>query len=181
MTIDQNGKVGIGTTSPSAKLDVAGEIKFGNTSSTCDGTNEGQQRYNSTSKNMEFCNGTAWTAYGTGSSSGRTSCPANFTLIGTSGSAEAFCISTNQETSDSWVNAATTCYAKSPKARLCSLGEWTMACVAGASGPNNMTGHQEWTADATYVSDAVIVGQSGCDSFNFGGITGPYGSRCCFR
>jgi hypothetical protein len=54
------GKVGIGTTTPVAKLDVAGEIKLGNTASTCNGTNEGQQRYNSSSKNMEFCNGTAW-------------------------------------------------------------------------------------------------------------------------
>ncbi len=54
------GKVGIGVTNPAAKLDVAGEIKFGNTASTCNATNEGQQRYNSTLKRMEFCNGTAW-------------------------------------------------------------------------------------------------------------------------
>ena len=60
------GNVGVGTATPVAKLDVAGEVKFGNTSSTCNSTNEGQQRYNSTSKNMEFCNGTSWTAYGTG-------------------------------------------------------------------------------------------------------------------
>lgn len=54
------GNVGIGTASPTAKLDVAGEIKFGNTSSTCNAVMEGQQRYNSTSKRMEFCNGTGW-------------------------------------------------------------------------------------------------------------------------
>jgi hypothetical protein len=65
------GNVGIGTASPAAKLDVAGEVKFGNTSSTCNSTNEGQQRYNSTSKVMEFCNGTAWTAFATASTSGR--------------------------------------------------------------------------------------------------------------
>lgn len=65
-----SGNVGIGTTSPVAKLDVAGEVKFGNTSSTCNSTNEGQQRYNSTSKVMEFCNGTAWSTFGTNSCSG---------------------------------------------------------------------------------------------------------------
>lgn len=60
MRITSAGNVGIGTVSPAAKLDVAGEIKLGNTSSTCNATNEGQQRYNSTSKLMEFCNGTSW-------------------------------------------------------------------------------------------------------------------------
>ena len=64
MRITTGGNVGIGTTNPSSKLDVVGEIKFGNTSSTCNGTTEGQQRYNSTSKVMEFCNGTSWTAMG---------------------------------------------------------------------------------------------------------------------
>jgi len=60
MRINNNGNVGIGTTSPAAKLDVNGEIKLANTSSTCNATNEGQQRYNSSIHSMEFCNGTAW-------------------------------------------------------------------------------------------------------------------------
>ena len=66
MRIDASGNVGIGTTSPAAKLDVSGEIRLGNTASTCNATNEGQQRYNSTSHQMEFCNGTSWTSLGSG-------------------------------------------------------------------------------------------------------------------
>lgn len=58
------GNVGIGTAAPTARLDVAGEVKFGNTSSVCDATSEGQQRYNSSTKKMEFCNGTSWAAIG---------------------------------------------------------------------------------------------------------------------
>lgn len=60
------GNVGIGSATPTAKLDVAGEIKLGNTSSTCNAANEGQQRYDSTSKSMQFCNGTNWLSMSTG-------------------------------------------------------------------------------------------------------------------
>ena len=62
MTILGNGNVGIGSTTPTTKLEVAGEIKLGNTSSACNAANEGQMRYNSTLKIMQYCNGTTWTA-----------------------------------------------------------------------------------------------------------------------
>lgn len=55
------GNVGVGTPSPVAKLDVAGDVKVGNSAVACSGTNEGAVRYNSTSKVMEYCNATAWT------------------------------------------------------------------------------------------------------------------------
>ena len=84
VTILSGGNVGVGSTTPVAKLDVAGEVKFGNTSSTCDATNEGQQRYNSTSKVMEFCNGTAWTEFGSGGSGGVSTFHAQFITSGTS-------------------------------------------------------------------------------------------------
>lgn len=85
------GNVGVGTSNPMAKLEVSGEIKIGNTNSLCNASNEGQQRYNSTSKIMEFCNGSAWTPFGGSSlldcqtvscnTSGCTAtCPATYTL-----------------------------------------------------------------------------------------------------
>ena len=141
MRIDSSGNTGIGTASPAAKLDVAGEVKFGNTASTCNATNEGQQRYNSTSKQMEFCNATSWMAFG----SFRTSCPAGFTLIGTSGTAEAFCISTIEQTAAVWGTAADACTNLSPSAHLCDAAEWVTACYA-SSPPTGMTGNWEWVS-----------------------------------
>jgi len=43
-----------------SKLELTGEIKIGNSSLSCDSTNEGLQRYNSGLKKMEFCNGMSW-------------------------------------------------------------------------------------------------------------------------
>ena len=53
-------RVGINTTSPQATLDVNGGVKISNDTDACNASKEGTQRYNSTSKQMEFCNGTAW-------------------------------------------------------------------------------------------------------------------------
>ena len=53
--IVQNGNVGIGTASPTAKLDIAGDIKIGNSNTACTTANVGSLRYNATGKKMEFC------------------------------------------------------------------------------------------------------------------------------
>jgi len=68
IAIDPDGDVGIGTTSPSAKLDVSGGIsasagiKIGSVSSTCNSSRAGTMRYNSGV--MEFCDGSSWSTIG---------------------------------------------------------------------------------------------------------------------
>jgi hypothetical protein len=60
ITIDSSGYFGVGTTSPAAPLDVAGDVKIGNSSASCSSTNKGSIRYNNASSVLEFCNGTSW-------------------------------------------------------------------------------------------------------------------------
>lgn len=71
------GNVGVGSGKPAAKLDIAGEVKFGNTSIACETQTEGQQRYNSQLHTMEFCNGTTWTSMASAASSNSVTDPFN--------------------------------------------------------------------------------------------------------
>lgn len=56
------GPVSIGSAAPQTELDVAGEIRFGNTGIACDGNRSGAIRYNATSTAHEYCNGSDWQA-----------------------------------------------------------------------------------------------------------------------
>ena len=59
--------MGINETNPQAILDVAGDIKVGNSSATCSTTTAGSIRYNAASYDLEFCDGSNWIIAGDGS------------------------------------------------------------------------------------------------------------------
>lgn len=59
------GNVGIGTVAPVTKLDVSGGVRISMESATCAVSYAGTLRYNA--GNVEFCNGTTWAAFSTGS------------------------------------------------------------------------------------------------------------------
>lgn len=63
--VDSSSNVGIGNADPSVRLDVTGAVRFGVTSATCDASIEGAQRYNATTKRLDFCDGTTWQTTGT--------------------------------------------------------------------------------------------------------------------
>lgn len=58
------GDVGIGTTSPSSVLHVAGDIQIGNEGAACNASKAGAIRYNTGV--LQVCDGTAWAGVGSG-------------------------------------------------------------------------------------------------------------------
>ncbi|XLQ20057.1 MAG: discoidin domain-containing protein [Candidatus Moraniibacteriota bacterium] len=62
----------------STPINLTGSITLTNDTDACDVNKEGAMRYNDTTKVMEFCNGTQWGAFATGSSSGTSIIPHSF-------------------------------------------------------------------------------------------------------
>lgn len=60
--VTSTGYVGIGTSTPAARLDVSGGLRIGTDSTSCTSVNAGTLRYNSGV--VEYCNGTSWAAFG---------------------------------------------------------------------------------------------------------------------
>lgn len=56
-------RVGIGTTTPQAMLDVAGGVKVADDATICSTTTKGAVRYNSSSNKFEGCDGSDWAAF----------------------------------------------------------------------------------------------------------------------
>lgn len=52
------GNVGVGTAAPQSKLDVAGDVRIGNTAAACTAAKAGAMRYSAGA--MQFCDGAVW-------------------------------------------------------------------------------------------------------------------------
>jgi hypothetical protein len=72
LTIANSGLVGVGTTTPYTKLEVAGTVKVGDGAETCNSVNyAGGIRYTS-AKSIQYCDGTAWQTLASSGSGGVT-------------------------------------------------------------------------------------------------------------
>jgi len=80
--VDQikDGGLGVNSLAVFGNAGVTGYVQMGETTVVCDATVEGAQRYNSTDKYMEYCNGSSWTSFG---SAGASAGVETFTTSGT--------------------------------------------------------------------------------------------------
>lgn len=93
---------------------------------TCINTEKGSQRYNSDTNAMEYCNGSRWRGIG-----GITSCEQpGYTLVGTPGTASAFCISSTTTSGASFTAAREACIGSVDgyQKTMCSLQQYDFAC-----------------------------------------------------
>jgi hypothetical protein len=160
LTIDANGNVGIGSTSPGQKLSVNGTIE-------------------SKAGGVKFPDGTTQTT--AAPNIGLASCPSGFTMIGTSGKRGTYCIDTTERTASTWLTAKQTCFnlnLAEGAAMMCDHSEWYKACLAGT--PTGMTGNWEWV-DEIHYAGAEMAGSANCDSLNNANFTNSYVFRCCVR
>ncbi|MBY0316657.1 MAG: hypothetical protein K2Q26_14125 [Bdellovibrionales bacterium] len=107
LTLTWDGNVGVGTTTPQTKLEVAGEMKIQSTGAPCSPTIEGSIRYIAATKIFEGCNGTAWIPLGGGNPGGL--CPPGYRDYGSiTASGEKVCA----------VDPGSSCFTSTTKIRM---------------------------------------------------------------
>lgn len=155
------GSVSIGWNNPTGSasaLDVHGSIRVSTDTNTCASLNIGAIRYNS--PNIEYCNGTAWTAFLSGSAgnflsttsggtiSGATTINANLGVTGTS----------------SFTGAMTTTGITNSGAGINSVGNMTGVGTITGTGPMNITAgstNQSVTISGSGTGNVILSPSSG--------------------
>ena len=142
MAITPSGNVGIGTTAPTAVLQVSGEVQVGNTSLACSATTQGAVRYNNGSSAMEFCNGSSWTPFGVAACS--TTTPAVFTFSNLASQSTSTLVTSDivQLTGFNCNITTTISGTGSPSYRICSDATCTTVVQGWTNGPSSISQNQ---------------------------------------
>ena len=146
---------------PNSSLAVNGSIRIGadnNGNNFCAPNEAGKQRYQSSVKAMEFCDGINWRGI-----HGVTYCDTGYSLVGIAGTPSAFCIDTVIGSNQSYENASAICNSRTPtagsRAKVCSSTQLDTACeIYNNVSPtltnfNNTTYH--WTSNAVSVGGSM--------------------------
>lgn len=184
---------------PNGNLVVAGSVRIGgdgdNTNNTCGTFEAGKQRYNSNHKVMEYCDGLNWQGI-----NGITYCDTGYTMVGVAGSASAFCIDSDINTTSGYSSASSSCRSRSPSRRtqasVCSVQQLDAICEGNVSlanfndvshwAANGVSGaNQNYVAKYKYLSSCHLNYTSSTDSGRELAMTSinsnMYNYRCCYE
>ncbi|MBS1972393.1 MAG: hypothetical protein JSU04_18960 [Bdellovibrionales bacterium] len=173
MTINSAGNIGIGTASPSYSMDFNGKtdairLPAGTTAQQPTST-AGLIRYNTTNSNVEFNNGTTWTALaaagaGITSLNGLTSASQTFATPGTSGNAPSWSFATSTHT----LNIPMASASGTVTAGLLSNADYV---TFNNKMSTSLTGGQIWVGSASNVAQATSLGGDISSVSNTGSVT----------
>lgn len=193
MYIDQSGIYAANTLAVSGSIRLSGDGN--NATHTCTGE-AGKQRYNSSYKTMEYCDGANWQGV-----HGVTYCDSGYTLVGAPGSNTAFCIDTNQSAINTYPVASNACrtrnVTKSTQVSVCNVQQLDSVCEANVTLPT-FSGTVIWTANGVsgqnnnytvqykyqtachlqYVSSSYTGRELTIQSINSGN---NFNYRCCYQ
>jgi len=175
LTVDSAGKIGIGTTTPGAPLEVNGEVKIGPRSLACSGATGGTVAFNGTSQVMEYCDGATWRAMTaiagqtvpnafsfsdqTGTGLGSTITSNTVTLTGFTGSLTATCTNcTAIARNGSWGGTSVVGFVNNDTIAIRMLSSASMGTATTATATVGGTISGTWTVTTT---------ASGPNAFNF--------------
>ncbi|NOT79323.1 MAG: DUF1566 domain-containing protein [Bacteriovoracaceae bacterium] len=165
MVVTGSGNVGIGTATPVAPLQVAGEVVVGNTSISCTATTKGAIRYNNTSSVLEFCNGTAWNLIQAAACTDPTPNVISFADEANATASTLYTAATAQVTGINCSVPVTISGQGSPQYQICSDSGCSSVIQGWTSSPSSITNNQyiqtRLTADSVGGSNfqaTIIVG-----------------------
>ena len=170
MVVDNLGRVGIGTNSPTARLDVNGDIKVGFGSSCAVAADSGKMRWDT--GQLEVCDGVDWHTL-----SDR--CPTGWNLVGEYGDKGSICVSPAQSAAH-YMNGSQTCAGldgNNNRASICSHDQLRREVLANGVLPGVVM-----TRDLIAVGAVITVNTSGIPVGQTADLnTTTYNFHCCIE
>jgi hypothetical protein len=159
--VASGGKVGVGTATPQAPLDVNGEIRAGtSTGLACSGTTQGAIRYNTSSNALEYCNGTAWSLVQAAACTNPSPTAFSFTNLANETISTQYQSNIVQITGQNCIVTTTISGGGSPQYRICADNACGTVVQGWTSGPSSIKSGQYMQVEETTSASGGVTTQA---------------------